>query len=165
MKTILALSLFAAIIAMSGCKTEDFQDTGELSIDDFYIVGSNGNSTDEIPVIDPYLNDGEFLIFIQTGKPDLGYTLTYYVSNRQSTEDATPIFNIDCDDDDRSCYDGNYFVLNCNFLTDVSGQCRNQQFDLSNSLHVIPYSGYIIAELCHRVQNQCVISSERVIFR
>lgn len=33
--------LLAVITALTGCKPEDFQDTGVLSIEDFYIIGSN----------------------------------------------------------------------------------------------------------------------------
>lgn len=79
MKSLFIFSLLAVITALTGCKPEDFQDTGVLSIEDFYIIGSNDNALDEIPEIDPYFNDGEFLLFIRLGKPDLGYELTYYL--------------------------------------------------------------------------------------
>lgn len=165
MKYFIAIAKLVCLVVLTGCKAEDFQDTGVLSIKDFYIVGSNDNTADEIPEIDPYFDDGEFLVFIRPGKPDLGYELTYYVSNKQSTQDATPIYHMECDDDDQYCYDGDYFSLSCYYLPDMTGQCGSYRYDLSGNIFVIPYSGYIIAEVCHRVQNQCVISAKRVVFR
>ncbi|MCG8609722.1 MAG: hypothetical protein MI864_04220 [Pseudomonadales bacterium] len=161
----ITIILLSMSIMLFGCKAEDFQDSGVLSIDDYYIIGTNDNASDEVPEIDPYYNDGEFLVFIQPGKPDLGYELTLYVSNRKSTQDAKRIYHIDCDDDDQYCYDSDYFTISCYFLSDMSGECGRYRFDLSNTINMIPYSGYIIAEICHRVQNQCVMSSQRVIFR
>lgn len=165
MKSLFIFSLLAVITALTGCKPEDFQDTGVLSIEDFYIIGSNDNALNEIPEIDPYFNDGEFLLFIRLGKPDLGYELTYYLGNKQSTQDATPIYHLDCDDDDRYCYDGDYFTLSCYYLPDMTGQCGSNRFNLSDAIFALPFSGYIIAEVCHRVQNQCVTRTQRVVFR
>ena len=161
----ITIIFFLMSIMLFGCKAKDFQDSGVLSIDDYYIIGTNNNSPDEVAEIDPYYDDGEFLVFIQPGKPDLGYELTLYVSNRKSTQDAKRIYHIDCDDDDQYCYDSDYFTISCYFLSDMSGECGRYRCDLSNTINMIPYSGYIIAEICHRVQNQCVMSSQRVIFR
>lgn len=165
MKYIIFFILLTSVTAIAGCKPEDFQDTGLLSIEEFYIVGSNDNTLEEIPEIDPYYNDGEFLIFIRSGKPDLGYELTYYISNKQTTQNAIPIYHMDCDDDDRYCYDGDYYSLSCNYLPDMTGQCGGFHFNLSPAILAIPFSGYLIAEVCHRIQNQCVISAQRVLFR
>lgn len=157
--------IISLIFVLTGCKVDDFNDTGELSIDDFYITGSIDSS--EIPQIDPYQNDGEFFIYIKTGKPDLGFELSYYLSNKRSTLDsaATRIYRIECDDDDQYCYDGDYYGIECQFNPDLAGHCAGKSFDLSSSIYTLPFSGYILAELCHRVQNQCVVSSQRVIVR
>ena len=160
----LTIAVFAMSIILLGCKEKDFQDSGVLSIDDYYIIGTNNNTRDEIAEINPYDNGGEFLVFIEPGKPDLGYELTLYVSNRMSTQDATPIYYIECDDDDRYCYEGDYLTVSCYFQADLAGDCGHYKFDLLNIFDVLPYSGYIVAEVCHRVQNQCVISSQRVVF-
>ena len=158
------LLIFTIVLVISACKPEDFQENDSLSIIDFEVVGTNESSFYETPEIDPYLNYGEFLAFIQLDNPGLGYEFTLYISSNQSIQDAQVIYYFDCDFDDRDCYESNYFSLQCNFFTDMTNQCGNQRYDLSETLFTIPFSGYIIAEVCHRVENECVISSQRAVF-
>lgn len=149
-----------------GCSTEDLNDDGVLAITDFYVIGTNNNSPDETAEIDPYsLNNGEFDIFVKISKPDLGYTLNLYASGTENIEEAVTMYELECDDDDDFCYANDYYSFGCSFNTDITGECLNQTYNLSPVFDRLPFSGYIIAETCHRVQNRCVIASKRVIFR
>lgn len=161
----LKLMLVFVLVLIAGCDTSEVADDGEASITDFYIIGSNDNNQDTTPIIDPYDNSGRFLVFIGTIKPSIGYKLSLYLSSSTSVKDSVSIFYIECDDDDSTCYDSEYLALSCTYLPDLTGQCSGgSPYDLNGQINTIPYSGYIIAKLCHRVENTCAVSTQQLVF-
>ena len=158
------LLLVLLLALLSGCNTSDVTDDGEASITDFYIIGSNNNDRRTTPIIDPYDDKGRFLVFIETIKPRLGYKLSLSLSPNTSTNDAVSIFYIECDDDNPACYDNEYLALSCTYQPDFLGQCSmGEPYDLNGLIKAIPYSGYLIAKLCHRVENTCTTYSQRIV--
>lgn len=158
------LMLVFSLILFSGCNTNEVTDDGKAVITDFYIVGSNNNDRDTTPIVDPYDDSGRFLVFIGTIKPSLGYTLSLAVSSTISGNNSVSMFDIECDDDDPTCYDSEYLALSCTYLPDLTGQCsRGESYDLNDHINTIPYSGFLIAKLCHRVEKTCTTSIQRVV--
>lgn len=164
MKFFVLKAAILAILLISGC-SEDFQDDEVLAIPDFYVIGTNNNDRDETPVIDPYESAGIFDIFAKISKPDLGFDLNLYVGGQESLRDATQLYSLECTNDDEFCYDPNYYSIGCVLEPDMTGNCFGQTFNLTNQFTQLPFSGYILIEVCHRIQNRCVVQSERVLFR
>lgn len=164
MRRIILLKTLLAIALLVGC-SDDFQDDEVLAVSDFYVIGTNNNDRDETPVIDPYESAGIFDIFAKISKPDLGYYLNLYVGGQESLRDATQLYALECTNDDEFCYDPDYYAIGCVLEPDMTGNCLGQTFDLTNQFSRLPFSGYAIIEVCHRVQNRCVVQSERALFR
>ena len=70
--------IITCIYLLSGCKTDDLNDSEILAINDFYISGTNDNQPDEIAEIDPYIEFGEFEVIVKLAKPNLDYELAVY---------------------------------------------------------------------------------------
>jgi hypothetical protein len=150
---------------MSGCVIDESVDSGPLSIEDFYVVGVDTPASSTNSVIDPYVGNGEFLVFIKLTKPRLGYQLTYYLSNSVSIQDSVPMFSLLCDDDSRSCYDGDYFGVGCHYMPDLTGECDGILFDSRDVIFKLPSAAYIIAQACRVSGADCVTDIADVILR
>lgn len=164
MKITQYLSIGLICFILAGCN-DDFFDDEVLGVQDFYVLGTNENQPDELAEIDPYNNRGVFDIFAKIFKPDLGFHFNLYVSDQESLRNATKIYSLECTNDDNFCYEPDYYSVGCWLDPDLTGECSGQSFELTDVFDRLPFSGYMHIELCHRVQNRCVVQSERVLFR
>lgn len=163
MKLITAMSLMLFLVLLTACEDDDYDDDGKLSIQEFTVTGTN-SPEEEIPEVDPYVDNGQFIAYMKASKPDLGFIYELSFSKTETTENAVTLFNIECDDDE-SCYEPDYYTVGCQFNTDFTGTCDDQSFDLNNYIDQTPFSGYIVAQLCHRIQNTCVLAYQRIIIK
>lgn len=163
MKIVKAISILC-IALLAGC-SNDFQDNEVLAVPEFYVIGTNENAIGDPAIIDPYVNGGDFDVLARISKPSLGYEFDLYVSGNESIKDASKIYSIVCDDDDPDCYDPDVYAVGCTLDTDLTGNCFGQNFDLTGAFDRLPFSGYIVVEVCHRIQSRCVVDSRSVLFR
>lgn len=164
MRTKQFISIVLFSLFLIGCSDDVFDDE-VLGVQDFYVLGTNDNKPGDLAEIDPYVNRGMFDVFAKLSKPDLGFYINLYVNNQESLRNATQLFALECTNDDDFCYEPDYFSVGCWIESDLSGECGDQTFEVLDIFNQLPFSGYILVELCHRVQNRCVVEAEQVLFR
>lgn len=144
-----------------GCQvTDDIP----LVISSFEVIGSDNNNT-TLPVIDPYIENGRFLLTTATSKPAGGFSLSFFLSGTDSLSQAAFMTRLSCQPSNSTCYDREFITLACNLATDLTGNCSGAEFDVSSKIGSLPLTGYLIVEMCYLTGSGCIQKSSRVLLR
>jgi len=158
-----ALLFTLLCVSISACQEED-EDDQYIGIYEYAVYGSNENN--ESLTIDPAIDNGEFDILAAFSKPESGYDLRLYFSDNYKLDDAVKLYEQSCKGSENlNCYTQEYFDLRCNLSNSLEVSCKSQNHSLTPIVSEIPYTAYLVLEVCVRRKDKCATSFKRVSLR
>ncbi len=119
---------------------------------------------EEIPSIDPAVDNGLFSIYLTVRSVTGQYWFTAYLSNDNRISGSDIVLS----DDVESCLQSDCLstAFDCGFTYDNILTCGTEARDLTTWLTEIPKVGYVIAEICDSpvADDDCIVKTQKVQF-